>query len=95
MADPDNTEGEENTTPPPIEEEQATETVNDDVEEPREEPEPENTEPDVTARLDALEKELAALKAMLDTLGYDDTTASDGEGAEPETSGESIEDLFD
>lgn len=94
MADPDNTEGEENTTPPPTEEEQATETVNDNVEKPQEPQGTKNIEPDVGARLDNLEKELAALKAMLDTLGYNDI-ASDNEGAEPETSGESIEDLFD
>ena len=93
MADP-NTDGEEPTTPPPTEEEQQTETVDDEVK-PKEEPEPEpKQEPDVSARLDALEKELAALKAMLDTLGFDDTVI-DNEGAEPEESGESIEDLFD
>ena len=93
MADSDTAESEENTTPPPTEEEQQTETVNDNVEEPQE-PEPKNEEPDVSARLDNLEKELAALKAMLDTLGYDDTP-SDNENAESEESGESIEDLFD
>ena len=93
MADP-NTDGEEPTTPPPTEEEQQTETVDDEVK-PKEEPEPEpKQEPDVSARLDALEKELAALKAMLDTLGFDDAV-TDNEGAEPEESGESIEDLFD
>lgn len=93
MADPNNTEGEENTTPPPTEEEKQTETVDDQVQ-PKPEPEPEPEGPDVSARLDALEKELAALKAMLDTLGFDDTV-TDNEGAEPEESGESIEDLFD
>lgn len=95
MADPDNTttEGEGNTTPPPSEEEKTTETINDNVEEPQE-PEESNSEgPDVSVRLDNLEKELAALKAMLDTLGYDDTSA-DNEGAETEASNESIEDLF-
>ena len=93
MADPNNTEGEENTTPPPTEEEKQTETVDDQVQ-PKPEPEPEPEGPDVSARLDALEKELAALKAMLDTLGFDDTV-TDNDGAEPEESGESIEDLFD
>ena len=92
MADP-NTEGEETTTPPPTEEEQQTETVNDEVK-PKEEPEPEPSEPDVSARLDAIEKELAALKAMLDTLGYNDPAPSDNDGDNDETQ-ESIEDLFD
>lgn len=92
MADP-NTEGEETTTPPPTEEEQQTETVDDEVK-PKEEPEPEPSEPDVSARLDALEKELAALKAMLDTLGYNDPAPSDNDGDNDETQ-ESIEDLFD
>ena len=93
MADPNNVEGEENTTPPPTEEEKQTETVDDQVQ-PKPEPEPEPEGPDVSARLDALERELAALKAMLDTLGFNDVT-TDNEGAEPEESGESIEDLFD
>ena len=92
MADP-NSEGEETTTPPPTEEEKQTETVDDQVQ-PKPEPEPEPEGPDVSARLDAIEKELAALKAMLDTLGFDDTV-TDNEGAEHEESGESIEDLFD
>lgn len=92
MADP-NTEGEETTTPPPTEEEQQTETVDDEVK-PKEEPEPEPSEPDVSARLDALEKELAALKAMLDTLGYNDPAPSDNDG-DGDNDGESIEDLFD
>lgn len=92
MADP-NTEGEETTTPPPTEEEQQTETVDDEVK-PKEEPEPEPSEPDVSARLDALEKELAALKAMMDTLGYNDPAPSDNDG-DNDNDGESIEDLFD
>lgn len=92
MADP-NTEGEETTTPPPTEEEQQTETVDDEVK-PKEEPEPEPSEPDVSARLDALEKELAALKAMLDTLGYNDLAPSDNDG-DNDGDSESIEDLFD
>lgn len=95
MADPNN-DGEGNTTPPPTEEEQQTETVDDEVK-PKEEPEPEpepKQEPDVSARLDALEKELAALKAMLDTLGYNDPAPSDNDGDNDETQ-ESIEDLFD
>ena len=92
MADPNN-DSEENTTPPPTEEEQQTETVDDEVK-PKEEPEPEpNQEPDVSARLDSIEKELAALKAMMDTLGYNDPAPSD-ETQDDETQ-ESIEDLFD
>lgn len=93
MADP-NAEGEETTTPPPTEEEQQTETVDDEVK-PKEEPEPEpKQEPDVSARLDALEKELAALKAMMDTLGYTEPASTDNDGDNDETQ-ESIEDLFD
>lgn len=94
MADP-NTDGEETTTPPPTEEEQQTETVDDEVKpkEPESEPEPKQ-EPDVSARLDSLEKELAALKAMLDTLGYNDPAPSDNDG-DGDNDSESIEDLFD
>ena len=93
MADPDN-DDEETTTPPPTEEERQTGTVDDEVK-PKEEPEPEpEQEPDVSARLDALEKELAALKAMLDTLGYNDPAPSDNDNDDDETQ-ESIEDLFD
>lgn len=92
MAEP-NTDGEETTTPPPTEEEQQTETVDDEVKPKEPEPEPKQ-EPDVSARLDALEKELAALKAMLDTLGYTEPTPSDNDGDNDETQ-ESIEDLFD
>ena len=94
MADPD-TDGEETTTPPPTEEEQQTETVDDEVKPKEPEPEPEpKQDPDVSARLDAIEKELAALKAMMDTLGYNDPApfAPDGDR---DDDGESIEDLFD
>lgn len=89
-----NTDGEEPTTPPPTEEEQQTETVDDEIK-PKEEPEPEPKQgPDVSARLDALEKELAALKAMLDTLGYNEPAPTDNDG-DNDGDGESIEDLFD
>lgn len=93
MSDPNN-ESDENTTPPPTEEEQQTETVDDEIK-PKE-PESEPSEPDVSARLDSIEKELAALKAMMDTLGYTDPAPSDndGDGDDDETR-ESIEDLFD
>lgn len=91
MSDPNN-ESDENTTPPLTEEEQQTETVDDEVK-PKE-PEPEPSEPDVSARLDSIEKELAALKAMMDTLGYADLTPSDNDDDGNETQ-ESIEDLFD
>lgn len=93
MADP-NTDGEETTTPPPTEEGQQTETVDDEVKPKEPEPEPEPSEPDVSARLDTLEKELAALKAMMDTLGYSDPAPSDNDG-DNDGDGESIEDLFD
>lgn len=91
MADPNN-ESDENTTPPPTEEETQTETVDDEIK--TKEPEPEPSEPDVSARLDSIEKELAALKAMMDTLGYTDPAPSDNDGDGDETQ-ESIEDLFD
>lgn len=91
MADPNNESG-ENTTPPPTEEEKQTETVDDEIK-PKE-PEPEPDQPDVSARLDSIEKELAALKAMMDTLGYTDPTPSDNDG-DGDDEGESIEDLFD
>lgn len=92
MADPNN-ESNENTTPPPTEEEQQTETVDDEVKPKEPESEPKQ-EPDVSARLDSIEKELAALKAMMDTLGYTDPTPSDNDDDGDETH-ESIEDLFD
>lgn len=92
MADPNN-ESDENTTPPPTDEEKQTETVDDEIK-PKGEPEPESKEPDVSARLDTIEKELAALKAMMDTLGYTDPApiGNDDDGDETQ---ESIEDLFD
>lgn len=93
MADPNN-ESDENATPPPTEEEKQTETVDDEIKPKEPEPEPEPSEPDVSARLDSIEKELAALKAMMDTLGYTDPTPSDNDGDGVETQ-ESIEDLFD
>lgn len=78
----------------PTEEERHTETVNDEVQ-PNGGPEPESKDdgPDVSARLDAIEKELAALKAMMDTLGYDEPapTGVDDDGVRND---ESIEDLF-
>lgn len=92
MADPNN-DGEENTTPPPTEEEQQTETVDDEVK-LKEGPEPEPSEPDVSARLDSIEKELAALKAMMDTLGYNEPAPSDNDN-DGDDDNESIEDLFD
>ena len=91
MADPNN-ESDENTTPPPTEEEKQTETVDDEIK-PKE-PESEPSEPDVSARLDSIEKELAALKAMMDTLGYTDPAPSDNDDDGDETQ-ESIENLFD
>ena len=93
MADPNN-ESDENTTPPTTEEERQTETVDDGIKPKEPEQEPEPSEPDVSARLDSIEKELAALKAMMDTLGYTDPAPSDNDGDGDETQ-ESIEDLFD
>ena len=93
MANP-NTDGEDTTTLPPTEEERRTETVNDEIK-PKEDPEPESKDdgPDVSARLDVLEKELAALKAMMDTLGYAESTVDQMQD-DDDTRG-SIEDLFD
>ncbi len=93
MMDPDIGD-EDVTVPPPTEEERETETVDDEVRpDGGSEPESKDDGPDVSARLDAIEKELAALKAMMDTLGYTDPTPSDddGDGDGPQ---ESIEDLF-
>lgn len=94
MADP-NIGGEDATVPPLTEEERETGTVDDEVK-PNEDSGPESKDdgPDVSARLDAIEKELAALKAMMDTLGYTDPTPSDDDGDGDGTQ-ESIEDLFD
>lgn len=92
MADPNN-DGEETATPPSTEEEKQTETVDDEIKPKEPEPEPKQ-EPDVSARLDSIEKELAALKAMMDTLGYNDFTPSDNDN-DGDGNGDSIEDLFD
>jgi hypothetical protein len=92
MDDP-KTDGEESVTSPPTEEAQCTETVNDEVKPEEGEPDPKR-EPDVSARLDMLEKELAALKAMMDTLGYDESTVTDDDGVGVGDD-DSIENLFD
>lgn len=92
MADP-NTNGEDTITSPPTEEEQHTETVNDEFKPMEPEPDPKQ-EPDVSVRLDALEKELAALKAMMDTLGYSEPATTDDDG-DSDGDGDSIENLFD
>lgn len=89
-----NAGGEENTTPPPTEEEQQTETVDDEVKPKEPEPEPKQ-EPDVSARLDSIEKELAALKAMMDTLGYNDPNPNPNDDGDGDNDDKSIEDLFD
>ena len=94
MADPDNADGEKTTTTPPTEEEQQTETVDDEVKPKEPEPEPKH-EPDISARLDSIEKELAALKAMMDTLGYNDPDPDPDDDGDGDNGGESIEDLFD
>ena len=91
MDDP-KTDGVEDATPPPTEEAQHTETVNDEVEPKESEPGPEQG-PDVSSRLDMLEKELASLKAMMDTLGYDEPATTDDDGIG--SSDDSIENLFD
>lgn len=95
MADPENNN--EETTPPPTEEERQVETVNDPTPEPEPESEPESSQPDVSARLDALEKEFAALKAMMDTLGYNDAADAHDNDDDDDHDGvaDSIENLFD
>lgn len=89
-----NADVEDTTAPPPTEEERRTETVDDGIK-PEEGSEPESKDdgPDVSARLDALEKELAALKAMMDTLGYAESTVDQVQ--DDDDTRESIEDLFD
>lgn len=95
MAD-SNTGGEENTTLPPTEEERRTETVDDEVKPQEPEPEPVPSQPDVSARLDAIERDIATIKAMMDTLGYNDPAPSDNDGdGDDDGDAESIEDLFD
>lgn len=92
MADPNENDNAE-TTPPPTQEERQVETVNDPTPEP--EPEPEPAQPDVSARLDAIEKEVAALKAMMDTLGYNDAATHDNDDDDHDGVADSIENLFD
>lgn len=91
---PDEDEGK--TPPPPTEKETETETPNDP---PKQEPEPEpKPEPDngLAERIDALENEVSALKAMMDTLGFEqaDRNGSDNDKPESSASGITIEDLF-
>lgn len=90
--DPD--EDENTTPPPPTEKEKETETPNDP---PKKEPEPE-PEPDngLAERIDNLEKEVSALKAMMDTLGFEraDHNGSGNDKPGPEDSDIAIEDLF-
>ena len=87
-------EDENTTPPPPTEEEKATETPNDP---PKKEPEP-APQPDngLAERIETLEKEVSALKAMMDTLGFEaaDHNGSDNDKPGPEDSGITIEDLF-
>lgn len=92
MADPNENDNEE-TTPPPTQEERQVETVNDPAPEP--EPESELAQSDVSTRLDAIEKEVAALKAMMDTLGYSDASDHDDDDNDHDGVADSIENLFD
>ena len=91
----DESDEDENTTPPPpTEKEKETETPNDP---PKKEAEPE-PQPDngLAERIENLEKEVSAMKAMMDTLGFDavDHNGSDNNKPEPEDSSITIEDLF-
>ncbi len=91
--DPD--EDENTTPPPPTEKEKETETPNDPPkqQEPEPEPEPDNG---LAERIETLEKEVSAMKAMMDTLGFEraDHNGSDNDKPEPEGSSITIEDLF-
>ena len=87
-------EDENTTPPPPTEKEEATETPNDPPKtEPKPEPEPDNG---LAERLETLEKEVSAMKAMMDTLGFEaaDHNGADNDRPEPEDSSITIEDLF-
>lgn len=92
--DNESDEDENTTPPPPTEKEEATETPNDP---PKKEPEPES-QPDsgLAERLGTLEKEVSAMKAMMDTLGFDraDRNGSGNDRPETEDSTITIEDLF-
>lgn len=79
----------------PTEDEQATQTPNDPVEPEKEEPAP-SADDGLAQRLDALEQEVNALKAMLDALGFDATTPAESEAAESSAQSETptVEDLF-
>ena len=79
----------------PTEDEHATQTPNDPVEPEKEEPAP-SADDGLAQRLDALEQEVNALKAMLDTLGFDDTTPAESEASESSAQSETptVEDLF-
>lgn len=94
MVNPDVGKEDVTVLPPPTEEERRTETVDDEIK-PKEdsEPKPKDDAPDVSARLDVVEKELAALKAMMDTLGYAEPTVDQMQ--DDDDTSESIEDLFD
>lgn len=92
--DNESDEDENTTPPPPTEKEKATETPNDP---PKQEPEPEPQPDDgLSERLGILEKEVSAMKAMMDTLGFEraEHSGSDNDKPEPEDSNVTIEDLF-
>ena len=94
--DNESDEDENTTPPPPTEKEEATETPNDP---PKKEPEPEpEPQPDngLAERLETLEKEVSAMKAMMDTLGFEraEHSGADNDKPEPEDSNITIEDLF-
>lgn len=95
MADTTNEPAEQSDVTAPTEDEQATQTPNDPVEPEKEEPAP-SADDGLAQRLDALEQEVNALKAMLDTLGFDDTTPAESEAAESSAQSETptVEDLF-
>ena len=95
MADENDTDDNASTPDEPTDEQKTVETPNDPVEPDGgdNKPESDNVTEGMEQRLDRLEKELSSLKAMLDTLGFEEPATPD-EPDEPDDHSETIEDLF-